>query len=349
MPSPPPTPEVQCLFLERIQRLLAEGSFTATYKFALLHALADLSVERGSDVGGDPLTLTVSDLTAKFTDLYQPQARPFPSPRGTHILKQNTGRQARVVTVLSQASPPLTRKVLRDIDETIRDQPLWKLQTLAGGERLDFLYINDDLYKAREITLHPGVAFCFQVFHGLIIALVRDRWERWVRARNHEILGQRADLHEFLFGSERQNLLGFRAALLEVVGPRCFYTGRAVRRESVAVDHFIPWSRYPADLGHNLVVTTGTTNSSKSDHLAGEEHLERWLSHCVEHGAELQAAFTTYRLPSSLPASLAVAEWSYASLHRSGGRVWQRAKEFKSLSPHWQELFQEARSSLGLA
>jgi hypothetical protein len=33
-------------FLRKIQRLLSEGEFVATYKFALLQALADLSMER---------------------------------------------------------------------------------------------------------------------------------------------------------------------------------------------------------------------------------------------------------------------------------------------------------------
>ncbi|RLA43917.1 MAG: hypothetical protein DRR42_21125 [Gammaproteobacteria bacterium] len=32
-------------FLRKIQRLLSKGEFVATYKFALLQALADLSVE----------------------------------------------------------------------------------------------------------------------------------------------------------------------------------------------------------------------------------------------------------------------------------------------------------------
>jgi hypothetical protein len=39
-----PNPEEQVLFLRSIQRLLAEGLFVATYKFALVHALADLAV-----------------------------------------------------------------------------------------------------------------------------------------------------------------------------------------------------------------------------------------------------------------------------------------------------------------
>lgn len=50
----PPTPEEQVRFLRNVQRLLAEGQFTASYKFALVHALADLAVLRGDDTGAPP-------------------------------------------------------------------------------------------------------------------------------------------------------------------------------------------------------------------------------------------------------------------------------------------------------
>jgi hypothetical protein len=40
-------------FLRKIQRLLSEGEFVATYKFALLQALVDLSVERALSPGRD--------------------------------------------------------------------------------------------------------------------------------------------------------------------------------------------------------------------------------------------------------------------------------------------------------
>ena len=46
-----PLPEAQLVFLSKLQRLFAEGDFTATYKFALLIALADLAVELGDDSG----------------------------------------------------------------------------------------------------------------------------------------------------------------------------------------------------------------------------------------------------------------------------------------------------------
>lgn len=47
----PPSERAQVEFLTHIQRLLSEGGFTASYKFALLLALADIAVEMGDDSG----------------------------------------------------------------------------------------------------------------------------------------------------------------------------------------------------------------------------------------------------------------------------------------------------------
>jgi hypothetical protein len=68
MTWPDPTPEEQVLFLRNVQRLLAEGSFVASYKYALLHALADLAVLKGDDSGA-PLDLTTKEIAAKFVEL----------------------------------------------------------------------------------------------------------------------------------------------------------------------------------------------------------------------------------------------------------------------------------------
>lgn len=64
-----PSPEQQIQFLIKIQRLLGEGRFVASYKFALLQALADLSVEKGDD-SGEPFKLTTSDIAEKFIHYY---------------------------------------------------------------------------------------------------------------------------------------------------------------------------------------------------------------------------------------------------------------------------------------
>ena len=56
-----PSAEAQLDFIRQLRRLLDEGSFVATYKYALLHAIADLCVTKGDDTGA-PLTITTRDL-----------------------------------------------------------------------------------------------------------------------------------------------------------------------------------------------------------------------------------------------------------------------------------------------
>jgi hypothetical protein len=94
MTWPIPTPEEQVLFLRNIQRLLAEGLFVATYKFALVHALADLAVLKGDDSGA-PLEIKTKEIAAKFVELYWRQSGPFQfERRGNRVDPSAEHRQA---------------------------------------------------------------------------------------------------------------------------------------------------------------------------------------------------------------------------------------------------------------
>jgi hypothetical protein len=347
---PPPSPSFQLRFLQYIQRVLSDGTFVATYKFALLHALADLCVEKGGAEAGAALTLRTEDLARRFVDLYERQARPFPAGRKSRVLQQNTGRQARVVTVVAEAVARYggerlvrvdDRRTLREVDSVIRRMPLWKLQTIAG-ERTEFLYPNVEDYDAREITLHPGIAYCFRECYGLVVSLVRDRWETAVRRWNPGVFEEGADLHDFLFGTPRARLAEVRPVLWDLQEGRCFYTGRPLAGD-VHVDHFVPWSLFPTDLAHNFVLASRAANAAKSDHLAAEEHLERWLRRSVEHRDALAERFDARRLPHSLEGSLRIAEWGYASAAAMQAPVWVRGREMRPLAPGWRGLFEGVR------
>lgn len=99
-------PEEQVRFLVNLQRLLEEGQFVSTYKYALLLALADLSVEHGSDTD-DPLEISTRSIVEKFILYYWRQTLPY-VPLGitgqdATVLKQNTAKQAGVLKALEQA------------------------------------------------------------------------------------------------------------------------------------------------------------------------------------------------------------------------------------------------------
>jgi 5-methylcytosine-specific restriction endonuclease McrA len=150
--------------------------------------------------------------------------------------------------------------------------PLWRLQRVRE-EVLDFLY--EQREHGREITLRPGVAYCLRRFHPLVTELVRSAWLQYVARQNGPTLGSSADLSEFLFGSERGNLSVIRPMLEQFQGGDCFYCGSRIRGAG-HIDHFVPWARYPVDLGHNFVLADDRCNMSKGMMLAAEPHLERW-------------------------------------------------------------------------
>ncbi len=265
MTCPIPTPEEQIRFLRNLQRLLSEGLFVASYKFALIHALADLAVLKGEDSGA-PLEINTKDIAVKFVELYWRQARPFQvgyAPSGL-ILQQNTGKQAAIISKiaacqqecggslfqLKRIATDRWSSLVSEVDEVVRTMPLWKLQTV-GDERLEFLYANLD--RGNWITLKPGVAYCFRAFYELVRDLIEGAWVRFVQKVNANNLGNVTDLGTFMFGQERSSLDAYRPILLDVQKGICLYCQRPLSQQS-QVDHYVPWSRYPADLGHNFVL-----------------------------------------------------------------------------------------------
>lgn len=345
--DPIPSPQDQVCFLRNIQRVFAEGSFVASYKFALLQALADLAILKGDD-SGNPLTLQTREIAEKFVELYWRQVRPF-QVRGMsegQILRQNTGQQAAVINTIIQAhrdhegslvslrgDDPAWRALVSQVDATVRVMPLWKLQRV-GDEVIEFLY--DNTGRGNSITLKPGVAYCLRAYYGLLRDLIQGAWLRYVRKVNGEDLGDVTDLGSFLFGQERSSLDQYRPILRDVQQGQCFYCHRDLDTRS-DVDHFIPWSRYPSDLGHNFVLAHAACNAKKSDYLACEEHLAAWQERNRLHAVELVERLAQAGLPTDVGVCVGIAVWAYGQTEQAGGQVWVRGNVLKHLEPGWRQ------------
>ena len=344
-----PEPERQVQFLFNVQRLLSDGGFVATYKFALLLSLADLAVERGDDTT-ESLSLDTRDLAEKFVGLYWRQVLPWVHAGSgtTGRLQQATGSTAAILNHIGAAHDRfqgslfrLRRdkvawdRLLKAVARTIEVMPLWKLQTV-GRDKLSFLYPN--VGKGNRLRLHGEAVYCLRRFRDLIGDMAESAWVRFVRQlpRNHGLLGEGPDLGEFLFGSDRTALGAVRNLLLEVDGNRCFYCEDAIRGEP-AVDHFVPWARYPLDLGHNFVLADGRCNGDKADRLAAFEHLGKW---CARNARpDWTAALEDRMLPHDFRRTSRVAGWAYAQAEAGHATVWQRGRDgMVGLDRRWRAL-----------
>jgi len=314
-------PFQQVEFLGFIQSLLEHGEFVSTYKFALLQALADISLETDPKADGT-LQIPLSSIAEKFIAYYWTQAAPFHLATGEQrVLQQNTGAKnaaiiGRVVEMRKKHSTLYTarssqrewRSLVSAVSSQIKLMPLFKLQTV-GRKRLETLYANEVVDSG--IVLQKGVQDCFRRFYGIVIRLCRREWLDMVSRLNKATIGAPLDLTEFLFGSERNQWPGIRPVLRELQDGKCFYCQKSILSWQEELDHFIPWSLYPNDLAHNFVLACRRCNGAKSDDLAEGEALDRWIERNKAHWQRIETEAASIGLPADTNASARVAAWAY--------------------------------------
>ena len=327
-------PEFQLAFLNKIQRLFAEGDFSASYKYALLIAIADIAVESGRD-DDQPLTIPHRRLGEKFIELYWQQSAPF---RGDGVLIQNNGTQAAVISQIAQfrsqthaatvnaaRSAGCFKSLLTKVTRVVVDKPVFHIQNL-GGIRDQFLFESD----ADSITLLPGVAFCLRRFQPLVQQLARSHWIDHIKRnkKNIALIGQDNDLESFLFETSRQSLVIVQTGLRKISN-KCFYCGKSVNEADV--DHFIPHSLYPRDLAHNFVLADPACNRSKSDTLAAKAHLHRWLEFVQSNADNLSQIGYEAGILADEESMTSVARWGYANAVAGGAQGWIKSAQYEPI------------------
>ena len=199
-----PSAREQLAILHSLQRILDEGSFNSSYKYALLHSIADLCLVKGDD-SGDELELSITEIAEQFVRLYWPQVARFVAGGHAEVLSQNHGHYEAVIvselvkrhdrhlgslSKLRRAHAdwiPLLHLVQKKIDE----MPLWRLQN-AGAERLDSLYEKVD--AGVGVRLKPGVAYCFRAFYRMLTELIQGEWTHFVNPPYSRAVWKRGDV-----------------------------------------------------------------------------------------------------------------------------------------------------------
>mgnify|MGYP006289261905 CR=1 FL=1 len=302
---------------EKVLTLLDEGTFVATYKYAVLLGLIDLCMENTSRTGEAPEMVTTRPLAEKVLEIYWPQSVPFHVEQFAEptVLTQNRGAPDTQAAILREiiafrrerapdpsAPLPRARKAAPEAFDDLVQSVEWKLIQMPlprvqyfGQTHDEFLYSIDwnrdvrmgavSAYQRGEespfdnrIHLQPNVGEQLVLLNGLLRPLIHRQWAAMV-AQMNEL--EESRLEEFLFGARRIPLDPVRSGLRELQDDRCFYCedrlGNSGGRRP-EVDHFIPWSRYPNNAIENLVVAHERCNSRKRDFLAAPEHLGRWRS-----------------------------------------------------------------------
>ena len=338
-------------FAERLLALLEEGSFTATYKFAVLLGLMDLCLEYSNRFGEPAPMVTTRQLAEKVIELYWSHTTGFESNDG-EVLRQNRGRPAvilsRIQTFRNHAAPdqsctlyrarsssPTEFQILLDeVEWTLVLMPLPKLQRFGGSEdRFVYEIAWDDAItrgqfrNTREfdnrISFVGSAAEHLVRLAPLLRPLIQQKWVEMVGRLNQLEI---ARLESFLFGADRVALRPVREPLLELQKGTCFFCGGRLRSPA-DVDHFFPWARYPDDRLDNLVVAHPACNSQKKDFLASAAHLASWTRRLSSFDVDLDQIAETVGWPRNTARSLGVIRGTYLKLP-DGVALWHKARDF---------------------
>jgi len=341
---------------ERVLSILDEGSFSATYKFALFIAILDLCIEKTERSGAPPTSLTTRELAKKVVEICWNHVTPY-AGLGTLRFGGGKGEQAEIMRRIehararwadgqndtvqraSQTHAEEFAKLVDFVEWKLIQMPIPRLQVL-GGQEDQFLYrynwtrtIKRSTVSAyqrqrpfafgNKLDLLPGVAESLTKLNGILRPLFYREWAVMV-ARMNKL--PEAALEGFLFGSERTSLDAVRGPLRELQDKCCFYCGdRFTSRADV--DHFIPWSRYPDDGLDNLVAAHPKCNNNKRDFLASAEHVEHWVERQRMRNSELTAVAQDVGWHRDAERSASVAAAIYLRLPATA-RLWRRSGEF---------------------
>lgn len=339
---------------------------------ALMDLCFEHSTRDGKRMAGAPTSVTTRQLAEKVIELYWPHAVPFANDdasaskaaaRRARILRQNqptrrgAGGQAEIVSAIvrfrerhaTDSSAPLSRararalpafeKLVRDVEWKLVEMPLPRLQQVGKSDEAFIYRINwDRAVKRRDLDDHRrfdnqirfiGAAGDHLVrLAGLLRPLIQREWAAMV-ARFNDLPDSR--LEDFLFGADRVSLAPVRGPLTDLQSGRCFYCDARLRND-VAVDHFVPWSRYPNNALENLVVADEKCNGNKSDHLAAAEHVARWHQRNRQCASDLSSIAQQTLWEQGPDRSLNVARALYLRLP-PGVRLWRGQREFEVLEP----------------
>lgn len=326
-------------FISYMQRLLQEGDFSSTYKFAFLHALADICIERDVPSNGQ-LVISFNEIVEKLILLYWQHAKPF-FVEGEQlqggILLQNSGKQAKIIADIIELQDSGARnltqakaskfwpQIYRNTLDTLKKGPLWRLQILSKQEDC---YLFPHIKNRNYIELNPGIADCFRQFHDLVVQFARQGWIEKVSKiqENQSVIGRAGELSDFLFGTSRNSLKIAADLLKDIQHGDCFYCGKPLN-EKAEVDHFIPFTKYNNDLAHNFVLAHKVCNNNKRDYLAAPLHRENWQDqNLVVHEDEITKELSAYFVCDAKRIAQ-VANWAYDIAEKNGNKFWFKTKD----------------------
>ena len=165
-------------------------------------------------------------------------------------------------------------KILKHISKTLHENVSWRFKNISNG----VLEIYEIHKKESLVSIDIDNATALKEYSTIISKLLNYKWAQLLEKFNYQpkIASKVNGISEAKL--RRNSLTKYKEELLKEFEGReiiDFYTGKPIAYEDISIDHVIPWSFMYSDDIWNLVITSKSYNSSKSNSIPSDEIIER--------------------------------------------------------------------------
>lgn len=165
-------------------------------------------------------------------------------------------------------------KTLKHIAKTLHENVSWRFKNIPNA----VLEIYNLDKKQSLVIMNLNDSIALKEYSTIISKLLNYKWAQLLEKFNYapKIASKVNGISEAKL--RRNSLSKYKDELLkEFEGKEIidFYTGKPISYDDISIDHVIPWSFMYSDDIWNLVITSKSFNSSKSNSIPSDEIIER--------------------------------------------------------------------------
>ena len=247
---------------------------SASYKYGFLKSILDNLYNTD-----DHLVLTFDQLFSKFAEVYWNLVLKYKIRQAPVIIGGKTTKLEQALWEAKARCSVAEDLPFESIPDDVREYVCRRVKIDCKENVVGALYgdLQELFYsfskKAEYIQINP-VMYEFVCKHKIAIEKMNYyEWAKYLEKINSD------DVMDHLLtkideSAKRNNLEYYRNILFEEFENKCFYCGKPVSKNTVHVDHFIPWSFIKDDNLWNFVLACPKCNESKNDKLAPRAQLD---------------------------------------------------------------------------
>ncbi len=165
-------------------------------------------------------------------------------------------------------------KVLKHVSKTLHENVSWRFKNVPGKTLEIYNY---DKANSRLIFSNDDASLLKDAYGIILSKLLNYKWTQLLEKFNYQpkIALKVSGISDNKI--RRNNLSKYKEELLKEYNGKAidFYTGKELEMNDISIDHVIPWSFMYSDDIWNLVITSKSNNSSKSNSIPSENVIER--------------------------------------------------------------------------